>query len=270
MNSNCHLRKIYWKMALHSLLCETFPSLFYASLRTLFHSKKPLPWRQRACKCILRVSTIGSTKTKKYTAKLMCLSTALLWIVKSKITCPSHSHSSGFLSTNAISQEVGSGWEVRSDRKWLVTLQRCGMPLLTTKSTISLVNSSVNVPVICTMRKNEENMNHISGRVVCDGEKNQRAKFYLWWYFLTLVNLQTPSLSPLPSIHASTWVPVDVNSTSKNKTKAAFYDESEVLRSTFLMALPISRMICTAKSTCLDVDCLKVNFVPVPAQSPVN
>lgn len=66
---------------------------------------------------------------------------------------------------------------------------------------------------------------------------------------------------PLASIHASTRVPVDVNRTSKNKTTAAYYDDSEVLRSTFLVVLPMFRLAWTAESTCLDADWLNVNFV---------
>lgn len=146
------------------------------------------------CKHILRISPIGSTKAQAH-CRLTCLSIALLRIVESKIACTQHSHSSGCLSTNAVSKEVGRGWGVRSDSKgWWVPLHRRRMPRLTTESTVSLVmNSSVNVPVI--LRHKEKWRKHQTCfRMVCEGEKRQRAKFYRWWCFLTLLISQT--LSP--------------------------------------------------------------------------
>ena len=84
--------------------------------------------------------------------------------------------------------------------------------VLRTRSSVSVVNLFVKVSVICTTRKDEENIKR-HFRIACDGEKI----FYCWRYFLTaLMSLQTSPLS-LSSIHASTCVPVNVNSPDKNK-----------------------------------------------------
>lgn len=84
--------------------------------------------------------------------------------------------------------------------------------LLRTRSSVLVMNLLVKASLICTTRKDEENIKpHF--RIACDGEKI----FYCWRYFLTaLMNLQTSSLS-LSSIHASTCVPVNANSHAKTK-----------------------------------------------------
>lgn len=138
--------------------------LYFASSWAPFIQKSPcLSGKAYICKRILRISPIGSTKAKAH-CRLTCLSTALLHIVKSKIACTQHSHSSGCLSTNAVSKEAGR------DEEWEETAK--GDEFHSTDAGCHGWQPSQPSHLwthlwmclwFCATKKNEENMKHVSG-----------------------------------------------------------------------------------------------------------